>query len=161
MRVEDEASAVIDMADGQWHLVVAAPRADGAVPAHLVSSHPFGAACLVLLDLTGRILEATAVDDDDAPAVAVLRALPAVDSTVLRAGLSHGLRRRLSLFEPLGTDTSTAEQAHQALLLRTRVMLAAVECDDPKLRPILADLAPSWTGTVDDLKSAGRAALGA
>ncbi|WP_457253616.1 hypothetical protein [Pedococcus sp. P5_B7] len=57
----------------------------------------------------------------------------------------------------VGGPSAADDQAHA--LAQTRAELTATESDDAELQPVLARMAPTWTGTVEELLAAARGAV--
>jgi hypothetical protein len=158
MRVQDESSLSVTVAGQRLHLVVGSPR-EGTVRGFLMSENTTIATYVILLDLTGHLLQAQFLVDDRNNDPVVLAALRDVDPAIWRVGLSTGMRRRLTALESLGPQPTSGTESPTGALARLRAHLAAVECDDPSLRVVMSSLASTWTGTVDELTEAARQAL--
>lgn len=157
MRIEEEGSLALDIAGERLHLITGAPKGDGTVTCHLLSEGTV-TAYVIVLDLTGALHQAEVLAPAPTNPAPVLEALELVEPGTWRQGLASGLRRRLALVEQLASDALVADSVSQ-LLARTRAELEAVSCADANLRTALAELAPTWSGSLEALRAAAQRRL--
>ncbi|GAA2165128.1 hypothetical protein [Pedococcus bigeumensis] len=159
MRVEEQSSLNLLVAGERLHLIVGAAHRDGTLSCHLLSETPRAAGYFIRLDLTGHIRDLRALDSGTAPPSGVRGALDDVGPAVWRAGLADGLRRRLEVLARLDMGGGPGVDDLARLVARTRAKVAALESDDTVLQPVLARLASTWTGTVEELGAAAEQEL--